>query len=84
MSTIMSYTIPDDKIEGVGKLLKYTKNMSTQEVLENAMELLEWAINETNQGRDIVAVNHNSGAYSMSKSPIIENIKKSKELHTTK
>ena len=76
MTTQITYDIPDDKIEAIGEMLKYTDNLSTDELLGSAMYLLEWALDNVKSGRDIVAINGNSGAYTSVNLKIIENVKK--------
>lgn len=74
MATQMTYEIPDDKLQTIGDMLPYA-NMSTQEILSNAMQLLEWAVEQSKAGRDIVAINGNSGAYSPVSIPLLEKAK---------
>ena len=75
MATQMTYEIPDDKIQTIGDMLKYTDDMSTEEILSSAMQLLEWAVEHSKSGCDIVAVNGNSGAYNPVSIPLLENAK---------
>ncbi|RLC08006.1 MAG: hypothetical protein DRI24_24000, partial [Deltaproteobacteria bacterium] len=70
MAMHISYEIPDDKIERVGEIMLYTENMSTQELLEQSMELLEWAITQVESGKDIVAINGISGTHIPVKLPL--------------
>ena len=71
----MTYEIPDDKLQTVGDMLQYTENMSTDEIMSSAMTLLEWAVEQSKSGKDIVAINGNSGAYSPMKLPLLEKAK---------
>ena len=63
MATTISYTIPDERIKDIGEMLQYTTDNSTDELLSTAMALLEWAVGQSKAGRDIVAINGNSGSY---------------------
>ena len=75
MATQMVYEIPDEKIEVIGEMLKYTDNKSTKELMASAMALLEWAVENAKQGRDVVAINGNSGSFIAAKMPILEKAK---------
>ena len=75
MTISMSYDIPDEKIEAVGEMLKYTEELSTTELVESAMELLEWAIEQKKRGREIVAINGNSGSYIPSTLSLLDKVK---------
>ncbi len=68
----MSYKVPDDKLDRIGEMLKYTDNKSTQELLENAMTLIEWAVDQVKAGREVVAINGNSGQYITLKLPLLK------------
>lgn len=72
MATNMTYEIPDDKIMVIGEMLKYTEDNSTKEIMTSAMALLEWAVEQSEAGREIVAINGNSGAYTSVNLPILE------------
>ena len=74
----MTYEIPDDKIMVIGEMLQYTNNKSTKEIMDSAMTLLEWAIEQSKCGKDIVAINGSSGSsgtYNPLKMPILEKAK---------
>jgi len=76
MAMRMTYEVPDDKIEHIGEMLKYTDNKSTQELMENAMALVEWAVEQAKSGREVVAINGNSGQYTTLQLPILEKASK--------
>ena len=75
MATVMNYEIPDEKIEVIGEMLKYTDDMSTEEIMASAMALLEWAVENAKMGREVVAINGNSGSFIAAKLPILEKAK---------
>ena len=75
MATQMTYDIPDDKLQSIGEMLPYTEDMSTKEIMASAMALLEWAVEQSKAGRDVVAINGNSGSYTTVKLPILEKAK---------
>ena len=78
MATHMIYEIPDEKIEAVGEMLKYTKDKSTLDMMANAMALLEWAVEQSKQGRVIVSLHDGNGTYREADLPMLN---RARELH---
>jgi hypothetical protein len=71
----IQFELPEDKAEELESLMELTSVATKKEFLNNALTLLEWAINERLKGRIIASVDEQNEKYREVLLPILARIK---------
>jgi len=76
----LNFEFSEERVQDLKALLEKTKADTMKDLVNNALTLLEWAVNETGAGNEIAAVNEEKQVYRVLITPILQGIaRKSKE-----
>jgi hypothetical protein len=63
--------LPADKVQELEELMEQAKISTKKDLINNALTLLEWAINEKKEGRAIASINEKTMSYKELVMPVL-------------
>lgn len=63
--------LSEDKVQALKELMKKADIATQKELINNALTVLEWIVNETQQGRAIASINEDTMSYKQLAMPIL-------------
>jgi hypothetical protein len=73
----LNLEISNAKMDALKALQKQTGAGSMKDLVNNALTIFEWTVNETAKGNEIAAVNEKEEVYRVLITPLLENAKNS-------
>lgn len=70
----IQFELPEEKITELKKLMKESGIRTRKDLLNNALMLLEWAVNEKRQGRTIISIDEKKNRHKEILMPILSSI----------
>jgi len=74
--TRLQFEISEDRLRELEALINATGASTKKELMNNALTLFEWAVNEEKAGNTIASINENSKSYRELVMPLLKNVKK--------
>lgn len=71
----VQFELSEERVKELENLMEETKTKTKKDLLNNALSLLEWAIDERKVGRIIASVNEKENKYKEVIMPILSNVK---------
>jgi len=59
----IQFELTDDQVKDIEKLMKRTGTSTKREFFNNAIAILEWAVDESSDGRKIASMDDSSHSY---------------------
>jgi hypothetical protein len=76
----LNFEFSEERVQDLKALLAQTKADTMKDLVNNALTILEWTVNETEAGNEIAAVNEEKQVYRVLITPILQGIaRKTKE-----
>ncbi len=76
----LNFEFSDERVQDLKVLLSRSKAETMKDLVNNALTILEWTIDETEAGNEIAAINEEKQVYRVLITPILQGIaRKSKE-----
>jgi hypothetical protein len=76
----LNFEFSEERVQDLKALLAHTKADTMKDLVNNALTILEWTVNETEAGNEIAAVNEERQVYRVLITPILQGIaRKTKE-----
>jgi hypothetical protein len=73
----MQFDFPEDRVKELEAMMQKCNVGTRKELINNALTILEWAIEETEQGNDVVAIDREEKQFFALRMPILNSVKKS-------
>jgi hypothetical protein len=74
----MNFEFSEQRVGDLKKLLDETGTETMKDLVNNAFTILEWAVDETNAGNEIAAVNESEEVYRVLVMPVLQRVSKGK------
>jgi hypothetical protein len=72
----LNFEFSDQRVEDLKRFLAATDTDTMKDLVNNAFTILEWAVDETNAGNEIAAVNERNEVYRVLVTPILQRVAK--------
>lgn len=73
----MQFDFSEDRVNELEAMMQKCNISTRKELINNALSILEWAIEETEQGHDIAAIDRKEKQFFALRMPILSSVKKS-------
>jgi metal-responsive CopG/Arc/MetJ family transcriptional regulator len=83
-ATRIQLELPNDMVKHIEELMKEANVRTKKDLFNNALSLLEWAIKEKRDGREIASIDEKEKAYKEIVMPILSNVAKNSKKKTGK
>lgn len=75
----VQFDLTEDKVKEIDDLMTKSGMSSRKDVFNTALTLLEWAIEESERGHDIAAINRGEREFFSLRMPVLESAKKKQQ-----
>jgi hypothetical protein len=72
----LNFEFSEQRVEDLKRFLAATGAETMKDLVNNAFTILEWAVDETNAGNEIAAVNERNEVYRVLVTPILQRVAK--------
>ncbi len=76
----IQFEVPDDRLEELEKLMQRAKITTKKDLLNNALTLFEWVLEEVERGNAIASVDPTHGKYKEITMPVFRHISPKRKL----
>lgn len=73
----VQFDLTEDKVKEIEEIMEKSNMSSRKDVFNTALTLLEWAIDESERGHDIAAINRADKEFFSLRMPVLDAAKKS-------
>jgi hypothetical protein len=70
----LNFEFPEERIEDLKQLQAATGTDSMKDLVNNALTILEWAVEEARKGNEIAAVNESEEIYRVLVTPLLQRV----------
>ncbi|WP_447067264.1 hypothetical protein [Vibrio alginolyticus] len=75
----VQFDLTEDKVKEIEEIMEKSGMSSRKDVFNTALTLLEWAIEESERGHDIAAINRSEREFFSLRMPVLESAKKKQQ-----